>query len=335
LEWLSEHGRLETSIIAVTSDHGEEFGEHGGFGHARHLHTEVTSVPLVIRPAIPPGTTPLTEGRRDTSAVSIADLPATLVALAGGPSEPQFTRDASSLHPASSSPREIIAEATHRGPKRFALRSGRHRYFSRGYHLPITFATEKGRIPLVRNPIPVGLYDVVADPEEQLNRYPTNPQAAAPLEDALTRFVLRTLRGVLLQCEVRMGQRIEGAVAFDVAPFDEPYAVSPGASVEPEGDSVKRFHVAFGGSGESGIVFPVKTPQVQLNLTLASPESGTRTPLISGNFDLPSSHAHTRLEGADESSHCTLRAGTGAANGGTVVLSPEEREQLRALGYGD
>lgn len=36
-------------IVVVTSDHGEYLGEHGRFDHGRHVHTEVTAVPLVIR----------------------------------------------------------------------------------------------------------------------------------------------------------------------------------------------------------------------------------------------------------------------------------------------
>ncbi len=39
---------MDNSIIIITSDHGEEFYEHGGFGHLQTLYEEVIHVPLII-----------------------------------------------------------------------------------------------------------------------------------------------------------------------------------------------------------------------------------------------------------------------------------------------
>jgi len=36
------------TLVVVTSDHGEEFKEHGGLSHARHLHEELLRVPLIV-----------------------------------------------------------------------------------------------------------------------------------------------------------------------------------------------------------------------------------------------------------------------------------------------
>lgn len=45
---------LEDTIIVITSDHGEEFKEHGGSQHGRTCHEEVTHVPLFVRiPGVP------------------------------------------------------------------------------------------------------------------------------------------------------------------------------------------------------------------------------------------------------------------------------------------
>ena len=45
------------TLVVVTSDHGEEFLEHGGYLHARTLYNEVLRVPLVMAgPGIPPST---------------------------------------------------------------------------------------------------------------------------------------------------------------------------------------------------------------------------------------------------------------------------------------
>jgi arylsulfatase A-like enzyme len=75
---LEEKGLLDNTVIVVTADHGEEFGEHGGFGHGHRLHSEVVRVPLLI---VAPGRVPA--GKSVALPVSLRDLPATIVDLAG------------------------------------------------------------------------------------------------------------------------------------------------------------------------------------------------------------------------------------------------------------
>jgi arylsulfatase A-like enzyme len=48
LDLLAATGELESSIIVVTSDHGEEFFEHGEFGHRKNLHDTTLRIPLVL-----------------------------------------------------------------------------------------------------------------------------------------------------------------------------------------------------------------------------------------------------------------------------------------------
>lgn len=45
---LGRLGLAERSIVVLTSDHGEEFGEHGGMGHGRTLYREALHVPLIV-----------------------------------------------------------------------------------------------------------------------------------------------------------------------------------------------------------------------------------------------------------------------------------------------
>lgn len=63
-------------VVIVTSDHGEEFGEHGGFLHQRHLYREVIQVPLIVWG---PGRVP--SGMRVRQPVSNASIPATVMEL--------------------------------------------------------------------------------------------------------------------------------------------------------------------------------------------------------------------------------------------------------------
>ncbi len=48
-EYLKESGLYEDSLIIFTSDHGEEFWDHGGFEHGHTLYNEVIQVPLIIK----------------------------------------------------------------------------------------------------------------------------------------------------------------------------------------------------------------------------------------------------------------------------------------------
>jgi len=49
LEALRDRGLLEDSLLIVTADHGDAFGEHGYYGHPRYLHDETTHVPMFMR----------------------------------------------------------------------------------------------------------------------------------------------------------------------------------------------------------------------------------------------------------------------------------------------
>ncbi len=54
LDELERRGALENTLVVITSDHGEEFYDHGGWGHGQSLHNELLQVPLILRgPGIP------------------------------------------------------------------------------------------------------------------------------------------------------------------------------------------------------------------------------------------------------------------------------------------
>ena len=47
-EKAKKEGLLKNTIVVITSDHGEEFNEHGAFHHEMNLYDELTHVPLII-----------------------------------------------------------------------------------------------------------------------------------------------------------------------------------------------------------------------------------------------------------------------------------------------
>lgn len=74
---LAERGQLGNTIVVVTADHGELFGEHGIIGHGNNLYLPVLHIPLFF---LSPGRVP--RGARVASLASLRDLPATLLHLA-------------------------------------------------------------------------------------------------------------------------------------------------------------------------------------------------------------------------------------------------------------
>ncbi|MFN0252711.1 MAG: sulfatase-like hydrolase/transferase, partial [Kofleriaceae bacterium] len=78
LDDLRAKGLYDKTVIVVTADHGEGFGEHGIDLHGYHLYAAQTKVPLVFRV---PGLAP----RRSALPAGHVDILPTLVNLAGGP----------------------------------------------------------------------------------------------------------------------------------------------------------------------------------------------------------------------------------------------------------
>lgn len=85
VERLRSWGLLEDTVLAVTADHGEAFGEHGTLEHGRVCYDEVVRVPLLLvgPGALGPG--PDGRGRVVTANVSLMDLMPTLLEAAGQP----------------------------------------------------------------------------------------------------------------------------------------------------------------------------------------------------------------------------------------------------------
>jgi len=48
-EWLRECGEWDRTLLVVTSDHGQSFGEHGLFGNQVGLYDDLLRVPLLLR----------------------------------------------------------------------------------------------------------------------------------------------------------------------------------------------------------------------------------------------------------------------------------------------
>jgi arylsulfatase A-like enzyme len=78
LEELDRRGVLENTVVILASDHGEQLGEHGLFEHQNSLYRTAVHVPLLVYDSRAPE-----RARRVASTVSLRDMGATIVDLAG------------------------------------------------------------------------------------------------------------------------------------------------------------------------------------------------------------------------------------------------------------
>lgn len=165
---LRERGDLAQTIVVVTSDHGEEFFDHGGVFHGRTQYQEMLRVPLIfVGPGIP-------HGLRIDQPVSLIDLAPTLLTLLGAPVPPSVSgRDLAPLWKARGDrwpERNLFAEANiikeGADPKRAILR-GRWKLVLHG----------SGEYEL---------FDLVEDPSERVNRAAAEPKLTAGLSSQLT-----------------------------------------------------------------------------------------------------------------------------------------------------
>jgi arylsulfatase A-like enzyme len=143
-----DSGVRNRTVVVVTSDHGEEFLEHGFLKHGVTLFDEAVHVPLLIQvPGAP-------KGRRVSEIVRLVDVVPTLVDLLGVSASPALasrwagTSLAGAVRGTGSVPPLLaMGETFGDGPLRWYVYDGRHRevLFNRDHRMP-------SEIPALPNP---------------------------------------------------------------------------------------------------------------------------------------------------------------------------------------
>lgn len=343
-DWLRERGLFDHTIVAIVSDHGEEFGEHGSFGHGTHLHGEVTNVPLVLRYP-----RHVAAGEREQLA-TLSDVPLTLLRLAGLPVPDQFRLRGVDLGapPAPERERLAIVESTRWGPNRFALLDATHKLLTTGSYSPVFAVEENGQRVLRRlgpYALEPGLYDVASDPAELRNLASSAPGAAtgARLGLALTQHLDRSLQAVKLTLT---GNAAVAEHALLLRPdgvfVDEPFCLDAQAGLTlvdqvpaPQGQalSAPEEHLTLRlGSDPVTLYLPLDAACRELFVQVRREGGGTweataALPAPGESVDLP-------LGGADAPRCVVARtAPTLDASLEAVTLEDEDLERLHSLGY--
>lgn len=165
LEALQNNGLADNTLVIVTADHGEEFGEHGQQRHGSHLHQEVVRVPLIVR--LPQHLRQVSgQLARVPAVVGTIDLLPTILDVCTLPVPTGLHGQSLTplLRGEHMAPREILMEVSWRANQDMrALRTGEWSYHAYDY-------------PRAR---PTGLYNIGADPYEQSDLCGALPTDAA------------------------------------------------------------------------------------------------------------------------------------------------------------
>lgn len=176
LDRLRERPDAARIVVAVTGDHGDQFGERGRTGHGRFVYEEEVHVPLLLH-------LPGVAARRIEAPVSLLDLAPTVANLMGVPDGWELFQGRNLLHllAGGETPGSVVVETW-----------------------PFAAFTER-RAALIDLPYKVifnvrdrswEVYDLLADPAERANLHPGLPPATRsalerPLADWLEAHPLR------------------------------------------------------------------------------------------------------------------------------------------------
>jgi len=140
---------LDNTYIILTSDHGEEFMEHGDLGHLPKLYDDRLHIPLIIAG-------PGLEKKKVKNQVSLINLAPSILDLIGANNDTSFLGDSLipliTLSP-NKEDEDVISEYWFKD--------------ERGY----SYRTKKWKCIITFNPFDIKkeLYNLIIDPEEQIN----------------------------------------------------------------------------------------------------------------------------------------------------------------------
>lgn len=168
VQYLDERGLSDNTALVITSDHGEEFMEHGRTLHGRTFFSEVIDVPLILHgPGVP-------SGLRIDDLASVVDVTPTILGLLdieppanlqGIDLSKNWSNEGGSRHTF------VVAEALHEVPGD-----------------AIMIQDERYKLIYERLGARARLYDLELDPMEQRDISSSHPEPLAKLMAALRTY---------------------------------------------------------------------------------------------------------------------------------------------------
>jgi arylsulfatase A-like enzyme len=177
VEWLKLKGIYQRTVILLTSDHGEQFWEHGASLHGQTLYEEEIRIPLIL----------LTHGIRarvEDVPGTAADMAPTIAELAGYSVHPPYEDSHMGI---SLVPLLLNGEKNRYTNRDIVGRASfKRRYFLyRNWEWKLVYFAESDLLHL---------FNTVEDPRERTNLLQERPDIAAELEAELLRYLHRVER---------------------------------------------------------------------------------------------------------------------------------------------
>lgn len=156
----------DETLIILTSNHGEEFAEHGELLHGRSLYNTALHVPLILHL---PG--PVRHGMSINEPVGLLDILPTIIDILG---QKRTSTQGTSLLPM------ILGSPGKQERKIFAVRNSFKMFSADRGKKNVSMIDERWKAIYNQDPDTMELYDNIADPEERHNLasdYPIQTQA--------------------------------------------------------------------------------------------------------------------------------------------------------------
>ncbi len=195
VEQLKKMGIYDNTLLIITSDHGEEFLDHGGWLHGRTLYNELIKVPLIMK--LPASRY---SGTRVPSIVRLIDIMPTVLDTAGI----SYDRiDGKSL---------LDSISGNEKPDRIFISDLAHK--NTPVPCPALSATNRGRIKFIIDRAEDGIksietYDLAADPDEKTNIF----QEVQVMRDEVVKFLTEYYAEKKKQSrsieQIQMGKELE------------------------------------------------------------------------------------------------------------------------------
>jgi arylsulfatase A-like enzyme len=327
---LKSLGLYDRTIIAVTADHGEEFGEHGRFRHGHSLFDPLLHVPFIVKPARSQH-----RGLRVPALASNVDIAPTLLGFAGLPVPSAFKHLGlqPTLESRAGQPRPYVF-AEQLSPKEvlYAARDPRFKYIHQ-------LLPEPGQF----------LYDLEHDPGEERNLWPSVPKPAEGVVAALLAFMQSAQEGYHLSISVpESGMAITvDASTEGVFALVQRFGMATEESLQI-GPDRRRFRYRFQADGlPRHLVIQTRPPGENIRFSLKADEAffPPRDILLAGRGHpavVPFLIRASALGGGPGKESGPVRAGgeraelwysVAAPSGPPAKIDPELAEKVRALGY--
>ncbi len=167
---LTKHNVLKDSIVIITADHGDEFGDHGSLSHDGKFYSELVNVPFIIYDPS------LDEAQRSDILISGVDIPPTITKLFGVNPDPGFKGESIlpvEDHSSDGVYGEAIGKLSHK-----VKETDKPAYFYMKANIKIIYREEDDKWEM---------YDLDEDPKEEKNII-NSSKTAARMKEKLNAF---------------------------------------------------------------------------------------------------------------------------------------------------